>query len=197
MALPTSEEPRVSVVIPAHNHYGVTRRCLLALAYAPTRVPFEVIVVDDGSSDGTTEALARDVEGCRLVRHGQASFGADDYDQLSELGQRQSRRLGAYFRERGLTFEAVITGSLKRQQQTWRGIAEGLGQAELQHLVWPGLNEYDSHAVIHAIHPEPLAKPAALRIGFCFSMYPVNSTPSPLAPAFLPPAWSCIFLKST
>ena len=94
-----------------------------------------------------------------LVRHGQASFGADDYDQLSELGQRQSRRLGAYFQERGLTFEAVITGSLKRQQQTWRGIAEGMGQAELQHLVWPGLNEYDSHAVIHAIHPEPLAKP--------------------------------------
>jgi broad specificity phosphatase PhoE len=94
-----------------------------------------------------------------LVRHGQASFGADDYDQLSELGQRQSRRLGAYFQERRLTFEAVITGSLKRQQQTWRGIAEGMGQDELQHLVWPGLNEYDSHAVIHAIHPEPLAKP--------------------------------------
>ena len=63
-----------------------------------------------------------------LVRHGQASFGADDYDQLSELGQRQSRRLGAYFQERGLTFEAVITGSLKRQQQTWRGIAQGMGQ---------------------------------------------------------------------
>jgi broad specificity phosphatase PhoE len=32
-----------------------------------------------------------------LVRHGQASFGAADYDQLSELGQRQSVRLGEYF----------------------------------------------------------------------------------------------------
>ena len=94
-----------------------------------------------------------------LVRHGQASFGADDYDHLSELGQRQSRRLGAYFQERRLTFEAVITGSLKRQQQTWRGIAQGMGQAELQHLVWPGLNDYDSRAVIHAIHPEPWARP--------------------------------------
>lgn len=33
-----------------------------------------------------------------LVRHGQASFGADDYDQLSPLGQRQSVRLGEYLR---------------------------------------------------------------------------------------------------
>ena len=94
-----------------------------------------------------------------LVRHGQASFGADDYDQLSELGQRQSRRLGAYFRERGLTFEAVITGSLKRHRQTWEGIQEGLQDKQPQALVWPGLNEYDSEAVIRCVHPEPLAKP--------------------------------------
>jgi broad specificity phosphatase PhoE len=32
-----------------------------------------------------------------LVRHGQASFGADDYDQLSPLGQQQTVRLGEYF----------------------------------------------------------------------------------------------------
>ena len=70
--LPTSDSPHVSVVIPAHNHYGVTRRCLVAIAYAPTRVPMELIVVDDGSSDGTHEALARDLKGYRLVRHEQA-----------------------------------------------------------------------------------------------------------------------------
>ncbi|MDZ4123020.1 MAG: phosphoglycerate mutase family protein, partial [Hydrogenophaga sp.] len=46
-----------------------------------------------------------------LVRHGQASFGADDYDQLSEMGQRQSRRLGEYWAERGVGFDAVITGT--------------------------------------------------------------------------------------
>jgi broad specificity phosphatase PhoE len=93
-----------------------------------------------------------------LVRHGQASFGADDYDQLSELGQRQSERLGRYWAERGLRFDAVITGSLRRQTQTWAGIAAGAGLT-LSPRVWPGLNEYDSQAVIHAIHPQPLPKP--------------------------------------
>ena len=37
-----------------------------------------------------------------LVRHGQASFGADDYDNLSPLGHQQRQRLGEYFKERGL-----------------------------------------------------------------------------------------------
>lgn len=93
-----------------------------------------------------------------LVRHGQASFGAADYDQLSELGQRQSQRLGRYWAERGLRFDAVITGSLKRHAQTWAGIAEG-ATLDLEPLVWPGLNEYDSEAVIRSIHPQALPKP--------------------------------------
>jgi len=93
-----------------------------------------------------------------LVRHGQASFGADDYDKLSELGQRQSVRLGEYFAQRGLRFDAVLTGTLTRQAQTWAGIAQGSGQS-LTPLQWPGLNEYTSEAVIAAIHPAPLARP--------------------------------------
>jgi broad specificity phosphatase PhoE len=103
------------------------------------------------------------------VRHGQASFGADDYDQLSPLGQRQSIRLGEYWRATQnrasntqardiLNFDAVLMGSLKRHRQTWEGIAEG-AQLNLTPQVWPGLNEYDSHALIETIHPEPLAKP--------------------------------------
>nr|WP_315465600.1 histidine phosphatase family protein [uncultured Rhodoferax sp.] len=93
-----------------------------------------------------------------LVRHGQASFGAADYDNLSELGHRQSVRLGEYFAGKGLQFEAVITGTLKRHAQTWAGIAQGAGFTH-QALEWPGLNEYDSEAVIKAIHPAPLDKP--------------------------------------
>ena len=54
-------------------------------------------------------------------RHGQASFGADDYDQLSDLGRRQSVRLGQYLRERygdGLRFNAVLTGTLWRRPRS-------------------------------------------------------------------------------
>ena len=39
-----------------------------------------------------------------LIRHGQASFGADDYDKLSDMGWRQSRWLGEYFAERGVGY---------------------------------------------------------------------------------------------
>ena len=93
-----------------------------------------------------------------LVRHGQASFGADDYDQLSDLGRKQSERLGQYWRGRGLAFDAVLTGTLRRHAQTWAGIAQGAGYVqEPQQLV--GLNEYDSAALIATVHPQPLARP--------------------------------------
>jgi len=94
-----------------------------------------------------------------LVRHGQASFGAADYDQLSELGRKQSVRLGEYWRERGMRFDAVITGTLKRHRQTWEGIAEGLGIGPEDVLPWPGLNEYDSEAIIATVHSGKLEKP--------------------------------------
>lgn len=93
-----------------------------------------------------------------LVRHGQASFGAEDYDHLSELGQRQSVRLGEYFRRKGLSFEAVLTGTLRRHQQTYAGIREG-GACDLEALSWPGLNEFDSLAVIATVYPSKLEKP--------------------------------------
>ncbi len=93
-----------------------------------------------------------------LVRHGQASFGADDYDQLSDLGRQQSRLLGRYFAAKNVTFDAALAGTLKRHTQTFDGIREGLGTG-LHAAHWPGLNEYDSEAVIAAVHPEPLDKP--------------------------------------
>ena len=97
-----------------------------------------------------------------LVRHGQASFGEDDYDRLSPLGHRQARRLGEYLRQRfereGVLIDTVLMGSLRRHRETWEGMAQGAAWTHTPQ-VWPELNEYDSQALIEAIHPEPLAKP--------------------------------------
>lgn len=92
-----------------------------------------------------------------LVRHGQASFGADDYDVLSDMGYRQAVRLGEWFKYKGIGFETAFTGTLQRQISTFAGINEGMG-SKLGATRWPGLNEYDSDAVISAIHPHKLEK---------------------------------------
>jgi broad specificity phosphatase PhoE len=84
-----------------------------------------------------------------LVRHGQASFGSDDYDKLSELGWQQSRWLGEYFAERGATFDLVVRGSLRRHAETLAGIAEGMGTA-LAGKEDARLNEYDSFSLLRA-----------------------------------------------
>ena len=90
-----------------------------------------------------------------LVRHGQASFGAADYDNLSELGRKQAVRLGEYFRENGHLFDTVFTGTLRRHSQTWAGINEGLQSSQPVPVIErPGLNEYDPAAIISAIHPD-------------------------------------------
>jgi broad specificity phosphatase PhoE len=94
-----------------------------------------------------------------LVRHGQASFGADDYDVLSPLGHQQAVRLGEYFKTRGIAFDAAMTGSLQRQVSTFDGICKGM-VSPLEALQWPGLNEYDSHAVIATVHRGKLEKPS-------------------------------------
>lgn len=76
-----------------------------------------------------------------FVRHGQASLGAKDYDQLSELGQQQARWLGEHYRDRGLSFDRVITGDMRRHKQTLVGIQEGLGQI-FDSTIDPGFNEF-------------------------------------------------------
>lgn len=97
-----------------------------------------------------------------LVRHGQASFGAADYDQLSPLGQRQCLALGRWYAGRGQRFSAVLCGTLKRQQQSLQALLAGLGPELAQGLqpeAWPALNEYDSEALVRTLHPGPLPRP--------------------------------------
>ncbi len=103
-----------------------------------------------------------------LVRHGQASFGAADYDQLSPLGTRQCHALGEYLRERGLAFEAVLRGSLRRHVQSLAAMAAGHGGLP-EALEWPGLNEYDGDALVRAVYsgpPPPADTPEGYREHF-------------------------------
>jgi broad specificity phosphatase PhoE len=53
-----------------------------------------------------------------LIRHGQASFDADDYDQLSALGEQQSRLLGDWLRVTAQPPSQIALGGAKRHQQT-------------------------------------------------------------------------------
>ena len=94
-----------------------------------------------------------------LVRHGQASFGAADYDQLSPLGAQQCHALGGWFAARGITFQGVLCGTLRRHEQSLAALAEGFGSPLPAALPRPGLNEYDSEAVIRTVHAGELARP--------------------------------------
>ena len=67
-AVPTSDTPRVSIVMPVYNKIAYTSACLRSLAAHAGAIPFEVIVVDDASSDATATRLA-DVDGIRVVRN--------------------------------------------------------------------------------------------------------------------------------
>jgi glycosyltransferase involved in cell wall biosynthesis len=65
-----------SVVIPTYNRAGEIRACLDSVLLAPRCENFEVIVVDDGSSDGTAEAVERYGDGVRLIRQRNRGAGA-------------------------------------------------------------------------------------------------------------------------
>jgi len=88
-----------------------------------------------------------------LIRHGQASFGAENYDQLSKTGQQQGRVLGQWLA--GQTRPgAVFCGSLKRHEQTLAAMAEGFG-ADWSGITATeaGMNEFDHLPVIQAYNP--------------------------------------------
>jgi broad specificity phosphatase PhoE len=91
-----------------------------------------------------------------LVRHGQASFGSSNYDQLSEMGLEQSRLLGEWFANTGQQFHRVITGGLKRHRQTAKACLVMLPKATLAETDWetnPGFDEYNHHDVLVKHHP--------------------------------------------
>jgi broad specificity phosphatase PhoE len=86
-----------------------------------------------------------------MVRHGQASFGSDQYDHLSEKGVEQSRILSDYLWNLELSFDAVYSGEMIRQKDTaYEMMAvyqqNGIPMPELKIL--SSFNEYNSKEII-------------------------------------------------
>ena len=94
-----------------------------------------------------------------LVRHGQASFGADDYDVLSETGWAQARLLGDHLARHGVEPTAVVRGGMRRHRETVSGLLEAMAAkgaaapAEDDVVVDPRWDEFD-HLGVVAAHPD-------------------------------------------
>ena len=91
-----------------------------------------------------------------VVRHGQASYGQQDYDRLSDLGVRQCEMLGRYFAARAWRFDRVVVGPRRRHWQSHDAIAAAFGAAS-NALPDPvedrGLDEYQAFEVMDHLAP--------------------------------------------
>jgi broad specificity phosphatase PhoE len=101
-----------------------------------------------------------------LVRHGQASFLAENYDKLSPLGERQAHKLGEYWVRAGVCFDQVYFGPAERQVRT--GEIAGAILKE-NGLPWPDpvslseLNEYPGIELMRAFLPGLMEKHEDIR----------------------------------
>ena len=82
-----------------------------------------------------------------LLRHGQASFGTDNYDQLSDLGHQQAYWLGQHLQGLGESYDRVLAGTMVRHEETTQGVLSGLGES-IPIEYHPGLNEYDFQGLL-------------------------------------------------
>jgi broad specificity phosphatase PhoE len=82
-----------------------------------------------------------------LVRHGQASFGADSYDKLSPQGLRQVEILAQYWQTLKDPFDYLYSGELKRQIETADCLRPLLREPQAAKL-HAGFNEYNGEPII-------------------------------------------------
>lgn len=91
-----------------------------------------------------------------LIRHGQASYGAANYDVLSERGRTQASRLGAHLAAVRQPIDALYTGPLERQRDTatllrHAAIAGGSTMPDVETIA--ELAEYDAFNIIQRFLP--------------------------------------------
>src|ERR1044071_4730851 len=96
-----------------------------------------------------------------LIRHGQASFGTDNYDQLSQLGRRQVQLLGEHLASSGERIDRIYSGTLQRQREPADLLAAALGPS-LPVTTDAAFDEYDSDSILQtyarSLNAEQLAE---------------------------------------
>lgn len=92
-----------------------------------------------------------------LVRHAQASFLSQNYDQLSDLGERQARLLGEYWARRNTVFDRVYAGPAIRHQHTAQIAGEAcrrIGLAFAEPIIRKDFDEFQGEAVLAESLPQ-------------------------------------------
>jgi broad specificity phosphatase PhoE len=100
-----------------------------------------------------------------VVRHGQASFLAENYDRLSPLGERQARLLAEHWLKEGVSFQQVYAGPAERQIRTGEiigGVYRQAGQPWPEATVDPDLDEFPAETVVRRFLPELMSRHAHL-----------------------------------
>lgn len=95
-----------------------------------------------------------------LVRHAQASFLSQNYDQLSSLGEAQARLLGEYWAQRKVVFGRVYSGPANRHRQTAKLVAqayERIGRGFPKPEIIEELDEFQGESVLSQSLPQLLA----------------------------------------
>lgn len=101
-----------------------------------------------------------------MIRHGQGSFGTDNYDRLSDLGQWQAGVVGEHFQRAGVAFDRVHCGALTRQRQTADALLRRMSPMPGEYSVDDGFDEYPTKPVFARYMPAVLDDDAELRAIF-------------------------------
>ena len=101
-----------------------------------------------------------------LVRHAQASFLSQNYDQLSTLGEKQASLLGAYWAHRNVVFDRVCTGPALRHQHTAQLVSHAYRKAGRNFpspTIAAEFDEFQGEAVLSESLPQLLAGNSRIR----------------------------------
>lgn len=73
------EKPSVSIVVPAYNEQKTIRKTLSSLANQRTKIPFEVIFIDNNCTDNTTNLIkgfSQKIKSLKIIRETKQSIGS-------------------------------------------------------------------------------------------------------------------------